>query len=131
MYATIKQFLEGTMTIIYLEDLPAKMGNKYLAVNAIAQRARVLNDRNLQVLNSNAKKPVTEALEEVVAHKIEYRRLEEEPSDQSEEAFSPFGDTDATENTKATEKGEDLFDQIYLEDTDDTDGPAEEVEEGL
>jgi DNA-directed RNA polymerase subunit K/omega len=126
----LSSFLEGIMAIIYLEDLPAKMGNKYLAVNAIAQRARVLNDRNLQFLNSNAKKPVTEALEEVVAHKIEYRRLEE-PSDQSEEAFSPFGDTDATENTKATEKGEDLFDQIYLEDTDDTDGPAEEVEEGL
>ena len=130
MYATIKQFLEGNMAIIYLEDLPAKMGNKYLAVNAIAQRARVLNDRNLQFLNSKAKKPFTEALEEVVAHKIEYRRLEE-PSDQSEEAFSPFGDTDATENTKATEKGEDLFDQIYLEDTDDTDSTAEEVEEGL
>ena len=118
------------MAIIYLEDLPAKMGNKYLAVNAIAQRARVLNDRNLQFLNSNAKKPVTEALEEVVAHKIEYRRLEE-PSDQSKEAFSPFGDTHATENTKATEKAEELFDQIYLEDTDDTDSTSEEVEEGL
>ena len=55
MYATIRQFLDGTMAIIYLEDLPEKIGNKYLAVNAIAQRARVLNDRNLQFLNSNSK----------------------------------------------------------------------------
>jgi len=118
------------MAIIYLEDLSEKMGNKYLAVNAVAQRARILNDRNLQFLNSKAKKPVTEALEEVVAHKIQYRRLGES-SGQSEEEFSPFGDNDTTENTKATEKGEDLFDQIYLEDTDDTDSTDEEIEEGL
>jgi len=118
------------MAIIYLEDLSEKMGNKYLAVNAVAQRARILNDRNLQFLNSKAKKPVTEALEEVVAHKIKYRRLEES-SGQSEEELSPFGDNDTTENTTATEKGEDLFDQIYLEDTDDTDSTDEEIEEGL
>ena len=130
MYATIRQFLEGSMAIVYLEDLPEKIGNKYLAVNAIAQRARVLNDRNLQFLNSNSKKPVTEALEEVVAHKIQYRKLEE-TSDHSEETFSPFGDDDTNKNTKASEKSEDLFDQIYLEDTDDEDGTDEETEEGL
>ena len=114
------------MAVIYLEDLPAKMGNKYLAVNAIAQRARALTNRNLRFLNSNEKKPVTEALEEVVAHKVEYRWLEE-PSDQSG-AFVPFDDNEATENTRATESGDGLFDQIYLEDTDDAEG---DVEEGL
>ena len=116
------------MAVVYLEDLSEQVGNKYLAVNMIAQRARVLNDRNLQFLNPNSKKSVTEALEEVVEHKIEYRRLEQPSSDQSD-PFSLFNEAEvSTDETKPTDKVDDLFDQIYLEDTGAND---EEVEEGL
>ncbi len=112
--------LEDEMAIVYLEDLSDRVGNKYLAVNMIAQRARVLNDRNLQFLNPNSKKCVTEALEEVVEHKIEYRRLEQPSNDQSD-PFSLFSENDdddvSVEETQSTDKSEDLFDQIYLEDT--------------
>ncbi len=122
--------LEDEMAIVYLEDLSERVGNKYLAVNMIAQRARVLNDRNLQFLNPNSKKCVTEALEEVVEHKIEYRRLEQPSNDQSD-PFSLFSENDddvSVDETKSTDKSDDLFDQIYLEDTGATD---DEVEEGL
>ena len=123
--------LEDEMAIVYLEDLSDRVGNKYLAVNMIAQRARVLNDRNLQFLNPNSKKCVTEALEEVVEHKIEYRRLEQPSNDQSD-PFSLFSENDddyvSVDETKSTDKPDDLFDQIYLEDTGATD---DEVEEGL
>ena len=122
--------LEDEMAIVYLEDLSERVGNKYLAVNMIAQRARVLNDRNLQFLNPNSKKCVTEALEEVVEHKIEYRRLEQSSNDQSD-PFSLFSENDddvSVDETKSTDKSDDLFDQIYLEDTGATD---DEVEEGL
>jgi len=123
--------LEDEMAIVYLEDLSDRVGNKYLAVNMIAQRARVLNDRNLQFLNPNSKKCVTEALEEVVEHKIEYRRLEQPSNDQSD-PFSLFSENDdddvSVDETKSTDKSDDLFDQIYLEDTGATD---DEVEEGL
>ena len=122
--------LEDEMAIVYLEDLSDRVGNKYLAVNMIAQRARVLNDRNLQFLNPNSKKCVTEALEEVVEHKIEYRRLEQSSNDQSD-PFSLFSENDddvSVDETKSTDKSDDLFDQIYLEDTGATD---DEVEEGL
>ena len=123
--------LEDEMAIVYLEDLSERVGNKYLAVNMIAQRARVLNDRNLQFLNPNSKKCVTEALEEVVEHKIEYRRLEQPSNDQSD-PFSLFSENDdddvSVDETKSTDKPDDLFDQIYLEDTGATD---DEVEEGL
>ena len=118
------------MAIVYLEDLSDRVGNKYLAVNMIAQRARVLNDRNLQFLNPNSKKCVTEALEEVVEHKIEYRRLEQPSNDQSDpfSLFSENDDDESVDETKSTDKSDDLFDQIYLEDTGATD---DEVEEGL
>ena len=122
--------LGDEMAIVYLEDLSERVGNKYLAVNMIAQRARVLNDRNLQFLNPNSKKCVTEALEEVVEHKIEYRRLEQPSNDQSD-PFSLFSENDddvSVDETKSTDKSDDLFDQIYLEDTGATD---DEVEEGL
>ena len=122
--------LGDEMAIVYLEDLSDRVGNKYLAVNMIAQRARVLNDRNLQFLNPNSKKCVTEALEEVVEHKIEYRRLEQPSNDQSD-PFSLFSENDddvSVDETKSTDKSDDLFDQIYLEDTGATD---DEVEEGL
>ena len=122
--------LEDEMAIVYLEDLSDRVGNKYLAVNMIAQRARVLNDRNLQFLNPNSKKCVTEALEEVVEHKIEYRRLEQPSNDQSDpfSLFSENDDDESVDETKSTDKSDDLFDQIYLEDTGATD---DEVEEGL
>ena len=121
--------LGDEMAIFYLEDLSERVGNKYLAVNMIAQRARVLNDRNLQFLNPNSKKCVTESLEEVVEHKIEYRRLEQSNNDQSD-PFSLFSENDgvSVDETKPTDKADDLFDQIYLEDTGATD---DEVEEGL
>ena len=121
--------LGDEMAIVYLEDLSERVGNKYLAVNMIAQRARVLNDRNLQFLNPNSKKCVTEALEEVVEHKIEYRRLEQPGNDQSD-PYSLFSENDdvSVDETKSTDKSDDLFDQIYLEDTGATD---DEVEEGL
>ena len=122
--------LEDEMAIVYLEDLSDRVGIKYLAVNMIAQRARVLNDRNLQFLNPNSKKCVTEALEEVVEHKIEYRRLEQPSNDQSDpfSLFSENDDDESVDETKSTDKSDDLFDQIYLEDTGATD---DEVEEGL
>ena len=120
--------LGDEMAIVYLEDLSDRVGNKYLAVNMIAQRARVLNDRNLQFLNPNSKKCVTEALEEVVEHKIEYRRLEQPSNDQSD-PFSLFSENDddvSVDETKSTDKSDDLFDQIYLEDTGATDDEVEE-----
>ena len=111
------------MPLIYLEDILEHDGNKYLAVNIAAKRAREINAENsLPMLMPNAEKPVTVAIEELKSGRIEYEEL-----DQPEESVedSPFPSIDKEEDEEA-EVSEDLQ---PTEDDDVTD--PDETEEGL
>ena len=81
------------MPLIYLEDIVEHGGNKYLAVNIAAKRAREINAENsLPMLIPNAEKPVTVAIDELKSGLIEYEELDqpEEPMDDA-----PFGVMDS------------------------------------
>lgn len=64
------------MPVIYLEDIVNRVGNKYLAVNIAAQRARQLNERGIPMLSFNARKPVSLALEELMVGKLGYEETD-------------------------------------------------------
>ena len=115
------------MPLIYLEDILEHGGNKYLAVNIAAKRAREINAENsLPMLITNAQKPVTIAIDELKSGRIDYEEL-----DQPEEPLedSPFGSIDDEEN-KEVEASEELQPtEEYYEEDDVTD--PDETEEGL
>ena len=95
---------------IYVEDIIARIPNKYLAVNVAAQRARVLNDRDLPVGESakQAKTPTTQALLELIDGRLTYEVQVEHPEDEDTEVA--FG--------KETDEGvAALFDEYADEDT--------------
>jgi len=64
------------MPMIYLEDVIKVVGNKYLAINIAAKRARELNEKGISLLNISSRKPASVALEELVEGKIDYRELD-------------------------------------------------------
>jgi DNA-directed RNA polymerase omega subunit len=62
--------------MIYLEDVIKIIGNKYLAINIAAKRARELNEKGISLLNISSRKPASVALEELIEGKIDYKELE-------------------------------------------------------
>jgi len=77
---------------IYVEDIIARIPNKYLAVNVAAQRARVLNDRDLPVgeMAKQAKKPTTQALLELIDGRLTYEIIQPKP--ELSDSDVPFDD---------------------------------------
>ena len=115
------------MPLIYLEDILEHGGNKYLAVNIAAKRAREINAENsLPMLVANAEKPVTVAIDELRSGRIEYEEL-----DQPEELVedSPFGAIDSEEDQDAETLEEVQPTEEYFEEDDVVD--PDEAEEGL
>lgn len=111
------------MPLIYLEDILEQGGNKYLAVNIAAKRAREINAENsLPMLVANAEKPVTAAIDE-----LKLGRIAHEESDKPEE--SPFVSVDSEEDEEV-ETSEELQPTEEVYDEDDVTDP-DEAEEGL
>ncbi len=110
------------MAIVYLEELAEKVPNKYLAVNVIAKRARLLNDELLGAGLSQKQKPVSEATEDLATGKLSYRQLDPNTSESdSESIFSldPEGyDEVEEENPLAEIYGENASDEDEVEPTD-------------
>ena len=112
------------MPLIYLEDILEHGGNKYLAVNIAAKRAREINAENsLPMLIPNAEKPVTAAIDELKSGRIEYEELDqpEEPMDDA-----PFGvmDSEKEEESEESQPTEEYHEEDEVID-------PEEAEEGL
>ena len=61
------------MPMVYLEDIVKIVGNKYLAVNMAAQRARQLNEKGLSILGPSTRKPAPVAIRELVEGQIAHR----------------------------------------------------------
>ena len=115
------------MPLIYLEDILEQSGNKYLAVNVAAKRAREINAENsLPMLMANAEKPVTVAIDELSSGRIDYEEL-----DQAEERVedSPFAATEGEEDEEAEGLEESQSTEEYYEEDEVTD--PDETEEGL
>lgn len=115
------------MPLIYLEDILEQGGNKYLAVNIAAKRAREINAENsLPMLITNAQKPVTAAIDELQSGRIDYEEL-----DQPEQplADSPFPAIDSEEDEAPEISEEPPLTEEYYEEDDVTD--PDETEEGL
>ena len=115
------------MPLIYLEDILEQSGNKYLAVNIAAKRAREINAENsLPMLMANAEKPVTAAIDELRAGRIEHEEL-----DQPEESLedSLFASVDREEDEEAEVLEELQPTEEYYEEDEVTD--PDETEEGL
>jgi len=114
------------MPVVYLEDVVnvKKIGNKFLAVNIIAQRGRQLNEESSPFLSQDARKPSSLAIEDFVEGKIGYNTSgnSSEPSDDLH-IFS--GD-----ESEEAENLEDLQpDEIYVDDSKSSE--LDEPEEGL
>jgi DNA-directed RNA polymerase omega subunit len=114
------------MSAIYLEDVLDRIGNKYLAVNVAAQRARALNERGISMLlMGNAPKPVTIALEELVEGKLGYKELDQPSENPEDFPFTPFSEEeDDEEILEEFQSHQEYFDDSDLKDPD-------EPEEGL
>jgi len=117
------------MAVIYLEDILNRIGNKYLAVNVAAQRARELNEKGISMLlMGNAPKPVTVALEELVAGKLAVKALDQASEHPEELLFQPFSASDEGDDDDEVleefQQNQEYFDDSNLSDPD-------EPEEGL
>ena len=86
------------MPVIFLEEVlkKSKTSNKYVAVNIAAQRARNLTERSIAMLTGNAPKPVTIALEELVAGRIGHRVLDQAQDTADDSPFGAIDDEDVT-----------------------------------
>ena len=114
------------MPLIYLEDILEHDGNKYLAVNIAAKRAREINAENsLPMLITNAQKPVTIAIDELRSGRIDYEELDQ-PEEPSED--SPFAPMETEEEDAEGVEALQLTENYYEE--DDVVDP-DETEEGL
>ena len=115
------------MPLIYLEDILEQSGNKYLAVNIAAKRAREINAENsLPMLMANAQKPVTAAIDELKSGRIEHEELDR-PEELLED--SPFVAMEGEEDKNAEVLEELHLTEEYYEENEVTD--PDETEEGL
>ncbi len=115
------------MPLIYLEDILEQTGNKYLAVNVAAKRAREINAENsLPMLMANTEKPVTVAIDELRSGRIDYEELDQ-PEERSED--SPFAAVEGEEDEEAEGLEELQPTEEYYEEDEVTD--PDETEEGL
>ena len=114
------------MPLIYLEDILEHDGNKYLAVNIAAKRAREINAENsLPMLITNTQKPVTIAIDELRSGRIDYEELDQQEAPLED---SPFAAID-TEEEDAEGAAELQLTEDYYEEDDVVD--PDETEEGL
>jgi DNA-directed RNA polymerase omega subunit len=115
------------MSVVYLEDVIKIVGNKYLAINIAAQRARQLNEKGIPLFTQAApRKPASLAIEELVEGKIGYTELS--PLEQTQDDLSPFhSSADQSERAEALEDV--LPDLVYVNDSNIED--LDEGEEGL
>ena len=115
------------MPLIYLEDILEHGGNKYLAVNIAAKRAREINAENsLPMLMANAEKPVTVAIDELSSGRIAHEELDQ-PEEPTEDSLFASADHEEDEETEVVEELQPTED--YYEEDDVTD--LDETEEGL
>ena len=113
------------MSVVYLEDIEDLVGNKYLAVNVAARRARQLNEKGIPILNLNVRKPASVALKALVEGEIDYQQVDQF-KDTSEEfsIFSPVAEEQDEES--------EIFKQTFSNETeDDSADDLDEPEEGL
>ena len=113
------------MSVVYLEDIEDLVGNKYLAVNVAARRARQLNEKGIPILNLNVRKPASVALKALVDGEIDYQQVDQF-NDTSEEfsIFSPVAEEQDEES--------EIFEQTFSNETqDDSADDLDEPEEGL
>jgi DNA-directed RNA polymerase omega subunit len=113
------------MSVIYLEDIEDIVGNKYLAVNVAARRARQLNEKGLPILKFDVRKPASVALRALVEGEIDYQQVDQFKD--TVEEFSIFGPV-------ADEQDEDskIFEQTISNEThDESTDAVDESEEGL
>lgn len=113
------------MSVVYLEDIEDLVGNKYLAVNVAARRARQLNEKGIPILNLNVRKPASVALKALVDGEIDYQQVDQF-NDTSEEfsIFSPVAEEQDEES--------EIFEQTFSNETqDDSADGLDEPEEGL
>ena len=115
------------MPLIYLEDILEQGGNKYLAVNIAAKRAREINAENsLPMLVANAEKPVTAAIDELKLGRIAHEESDK-PEQPLEDSPVPSMDNEEGEEVEVLEELQPT-EEVYEEDgvTD-----LDEAEEGL
>lgn len=113
------------MSVVYLEDIEDLVGNKYLAVNIAARRARQLNEKGLPILNVNVQKPASVALQALVDGEIDYQQVDQF-QDTSDEfsIFSPIADEQ--------DEDSEIFEETFSNETqDESVDDLEEPEEGL
>lgn len=113
------------MSVVYLEDIEDLVGNKYLAVNVAARRARQLNEKGIPILKFNVRKPASVALQALVEGEIGYQQVDQF-KDTSEEfsIFSPISDEQEEES--------EIFKQAFSNEAHDENADdLEEPEEGL
>ena len=113
------------MSVVYLEDIEDLVGNKYLAVNVAARRARQLNEKGIPILNLNVRKPASVALKALVDGEIDYQQVDQF-NDTSEEfsIFSPVAEEQDEES--------EIFEQTFSNEAqDDSADDLDEPEEGL
>lgn len=115
------------MPLVYLEDILEQSGNKYLAVNIAAKRAREINAENsLPMLMANAEKPVTIAIDELRSGRIGHEELDQ-PEQPPEDSLFASVDNDEDEKVEVLEElqpTEEVYEEEGVIDPD-------EAEEGL
>ncbi len=115
------------MPLIYLEDILEQSGNKYLAVNIAAKRAREINAENsLPMLMANAEKPVTIAIDELRSGRIDYEELDQ-PEERLEDSLFVAVESEEDEEADGLEELQPT--EEYYEEDEVTD--LDEMEEGL
>ena len=115
------------MPLIYLEDILEQSGNKYLAVNIAAKRAREINAENsLPMLMANAEKPVTVAIDELSSGRIGHEELDqsEQPLEDSLFAAMDNEEDEEVEVLEELQPTEEVYEEDGVTDPDET-------EEGL
>ncbi len=113
------------MSVIYLEDIEDFVGNKFLAVNVAARRARQLNEKGLSILNSNVRKPASVALQALVDGEIDYQQVDQ--FEANSEDFSIFSSVADEQDANS----EILEHTISNETPDESADALDEPEEGL
>lgn len=113
------------MSVVYLEDIEDLVGNKYLAVNVAARRARQLNEKGIPILKFNVRKPASVALQALVEGEIDYKQVDQ--LEDSSEEFSIFNPVTEEQDEESA-----IFEQTLSSETqDESVEDLEEPEEGL
>lgn len=95
------------MSIAYkLEELLTGKGNRYRLTVIASRRARELNAGAPALIESEARKTTSLALEEVLQEKIKYERRVKPPPEREEEKASPVEEKEMPPEANREKKGE-------------------------